>query len=189
MGMNKTEFCEKMLEKKILLIQGKVDGDMVCYIRESVAQLICQGSPDVFVAICSGGGSVTAGLDIYDILGLYSGKKTALVFNYARSMAAVILQACEERMATTHSKIMIHHISTNDISLDTLRSEDKLNERKKAMERDQDYLYRILSDRTGKSITDITNECFKDRDMNVDEAKAFGLIDKIWTKHFPWDVK
>ena len=55
------------------------------------------------------------------------------------------------------------------------------------MEHDQNHLYRILSERTGKSVSVIREECAKDRDMSVDEAKAFGLIDEVWAKHFPWE--
>jgi ATP-dependent Clp protease protease subunit len=188
MGINRKFFQEKMLEKNVIFISGEIVGDMVAYVRDSIGELICRGSPDVYLVICSSGGSVRAGLDIYDILNLYSGKKTALVSNYAKSMAAVILQVCEHRMATLHTRIMIHHIGSDDVSLDTLRDKDRLTKFIDGMERNQEHLYRILSERTGKDGATIRDECAKEREMSADEAKSFGLIDEIWTKHFPWEV-
>ena len=189
MSADRKAFQEKMLEKNVILVSGTVNIDMVNYIKESIGDLICRGSPDIYLMISSGGGNVKIGLDIIDMLNLYSGKKTAIVVNYARSMAAVILQVCEFRVATKHARIMIHHISSDDVSLDILRDKDKLAKLVASMESDQEYLYRILSDRTGKDVSVIRDECAKDRSMSVGEAKAFGLIDEIWTKHFPWDLK
>lgn len=177
---------EDLLDKNIVSVIGKVDGDMVFYIRDSMAKLICRDSPDIFVTIFSGGGNVAAGLDIFDMLKLYPGKKTAVVFGNAKSMAAVIMQACETRLATKHSRIMIHHISSGDISLDTLRDKSRREKFVADMERNQEYLYQILSERTGKDVTVIREECAKERDMSADEAKSFGLIDEIWTKPFPF---
>jgi len=182
-GMSSVQ--KNLLAKNTIVIQGKINGDTVFYVRDCCADLICRGSPEVLIMIFSGGGSVGAGLDVYDILKLYPGEKTAIVFGYARSMAAVILQACEKRYATRHAAIMIHHISSSDISLDTLRDKDRLVKFIASMEFEQEYLYKIFSEKTGKEVSVIREECAKDRDMPAEEALAFGLIDEIFTKPLP----
>src|SRR5258706_13842770 len=112
-GHNKlNELHRQLLDKNIIEIAGEVDADMIMYVREAMLRLIAKGNPDITVLINSNGGSVTCGLDIYDVLKYYTGKKTGIVQRFAKSMAAVILQACERRQTMRHSIIHIHHVST-----------------------------------------------------------------------------
>lgn len=173
------------LEKNILLLKGEVMGEMVKYVEEAIGTLYLKGSPDIIIMIWSGGGSVDAGLDIVDILSLYPGKKTAIVLGYARSMAAIILQVCDERKATTHSTILIHHINTRRVGLDVLRDQMKSESLLKDLEKDQEKLYKILTLKTEKSVQEIREECEKEKDMTVDEAIAFGLLDGVYQGPLP----
>lgn len=179
------EIQEALLKKNTLYLGGEVKGDMVDYVNMSIAELISQGSPPLTVYITSGGGNVTAGLDIYDMLSMYPNTKTGIVVAYAKSMAAVILQACTVRQALYHARILIHHISTHNVTLDIMRSQKKKAEVLNDMEKGQARLYRILSERTGRTVSEISRTCKKDEDMSAQEALEFGLIDSIAK---PWQA-
>jgi ATP-dependent Clp protease protease subunit len=122
---------------------------------------------------------VDAGLNMYDGLVAYPGDVMGTVVGFARSMGAIILQACTRRFCLPHSKILIHHISQRSVTLDTMRSAKKMNETFQRSEASQNRLYRILAARTGKKLTTITRVCARDENMNAEEALAFGLIDEI----------
>ena len=177
--MKPGETHNNLLLKDSLWLGGKVDGDMADYVGESFAKLMARGAPPITVYITSSGGSVTVGLDIYDMLSVYPGRVKGVVAAFARSIAVVILQACTTRTAFEHARILIHHISTQEITLDEMRSWKKKQEILADMEKNQERLYRILSRRTGKPVADIRRTCKKNKDMTAREALAFGLIDDI----------
>ena len=172
---------------KMLAIVGEINREKVNKILEEIAELKKQGCPEVVVLISSSGGEVESGFDLYDLLKLYPGKKIGLVWQQAKSSASFILQACDVRCATPHARILIHHISRRNISLDVLRNEKKIKEVILDLEKTQLLMYRVYAARTGKTISQIRKVCEKEIDMFPEEAKEFGLIDEIWTKHFPWE--
>ena len=166
-------------DEPIIDIVGDVESPMFAYVRSAVMFLRSRNAPDVQVFITSPGGNVDVGLDVYDLLRLYPGKKTATVYDKAASMGAMILQACDVRRSAKHSHILIHHISRGFISLDVLRSKKKSAEWREDMEKSQKRLYDILSERTGKTVSQIRAACAKDEFMTAQEALEFGLIDEI----------
>ncbi len=168
-----------LLEKCVIDLGGQVDDKMVLYVREALLRLTARGAPTVTIQITSEGGSVEFGLDIYDLLRSYSGKKVGFVCGFARSMAAIILQGCDTRCCMRHAQIMIHHISKSSVSLDVLRDEKRLEKLKIDMESQQTRIYSILSVRSGRKPDEIIAECKKEKNMSSEEAKAFGLIDEI----------
>jgi ATP-dependent Clp protease protease subunit len=168
-----------LLAKNIILLEGKVCGDMVMSVYKSLVILEARGSPAVEIRIFTDGGSVRAGLDIYDALRRYAGKKTGVVYAYARSMGAIILQACEERVCLEHASVLIHHVNTQEISLDVIEDPKRLVKLRESMWVNQKALYEILVNRTGKSEKEIRDTCKKDQDMNAEDALKFGLIDRI----------
>lgn len=176
---NLNEVQIALLKKRIIDLKGDVNDEMAYYVREALFRLKTENDPDIEVQISSNGGDVAVGLCIYDMLKNYPGQKTGIVNGFARSMGAIILQACNVRCCMRHSSVLIHHVSINRISLDELRSKKKLKKRKKDMEKDQDSLYKILMKKTGKSKEEIMAACRKDLGMTSKEAKEFGLIDKI----------
>jgi ATP-dependent Clp protease protease subunit len=173
------------LRKNILIIKDDINDESVEYVKEAFSMLYLKGSPNITILISSEGGSVDAGLDIVDILSLYPGKKTAIVIGCASSMAAVILQVCDERKATPHSSILIHHINRRRIGLDVLRDKKKTDALLKSMEKSQERLYKILAKKTGRNVKEIRVECEKNRHMTVDEAIAFGLLDGVYQGPLP----
>jgi ATP-dependent Clp protease protease subunit len=179
MGKNAKELLEGLLAKNTLVLNGKVDGEMVEYVGASIAELTIRDCPPITINIRSGGGDVTAGLDIYDMLSVYPGIIKGFITSYARSMASIILQACSRRYAYRHARILIHHISRNEIGLDTIRSQSAVEKMLAEMEARQNYLYQIISQRSGKPLEQVNEVCKRDSDMTAQEALDFGLIDEI----------
>jgi ATP-dependent Clp protease protease subunit len=178
---------EEVETRKLLLKQkpprielaNNVEGPMYTQVGQSLAFLRGHGSPELQIAISSGGGDVDIGLDIYDMIRLYPSKTTGLVINRAASMAAIILQACTVRQCAPHASILIHHISRRSVTLDQLRDSKKLKELRDDMEKSQDRLYKILQERTGQPLHKIKSVCAKDEYMDARAALKFGLIDNI----------
>ena len=169
-----------LLDRNILYLEGDVEGEMVNQVHQSLMILDGRGSPPIEIRIYTNGGDVHAGLAVYDFLRRYEGKKTAVVYGYARSMGAIILQACEERVCLAHSTVLIHHVNAQEVSLDDLEDEDRLNRLRDSMRQDQETLYEILVERTERTKEEVRDACKKDKDMTAMEALDFGLIDQIW---------
>jgi len=179
-NLNKRE--EDLINRNIIDLRGEVNEAMAFYVRECLVRLIAKDSPDIHVFISSKGGDVPFGLDIYDMLSVYAGKKIGTVFIYAYSMASTILQACDERRCAKNASILIHHISRKFISLDDLRDKKRLKNIRHEMEKHQKRIYEILCQKTGKPKVEVVKTCAEDRTMTAEEAMVFGLVDKIIKK-------
>ena len=97
MDFNKAKHDLLDIPSPELIISGSVNPAMYEFVVAALAHLRCRGSPDLKVIIDSTGGDVSWGLDIYDQLRLYRGKKRGEVMCRAASMAAIILHACDVR--------------------------------------------------------------------------------------------
>lgn len=177
----KEETYLKLLDLPVPVIPIYENIDWGCYsrVRDSLTLLTARGSPRIKILIDSAGGSVDAGLSIYDTLMAYQGGADGVVVGRANSMAAILLQACKNRRCARHGSVLIHHVFSENVSLDDLTSAARLKRLRRGSEKDQQRLYAILSKRTGKSIPDIRRTCRKDESMTSEEALAFGLIDEI----------
>lgn len=134
---------------------------------------------DIKFYINTPGGSVTAGLAIYDTMQYVRADVSTICVGSAASMGATLLAAGApgKRLALPNSEIMVHQImggfegQASDIKIRSehiLRIKDKLN--------------RILAKHTGQSITAIEKDTDRDRFMTPEEAKKYGIIDKIISK-------
>jgi len=174
-----SDLYHKMLDQRIILVEGEVNNEMFERIRQSLIILEANGSPDVELRITSNGGGTIVSLQICDLLRRYKGKKTGVVYAFARSAGATILQACDERVCLTHSMVLIHHVVMQEVSLDTLQNKRALEQLKRLMLEDQKALYALLVKRTGRNLTEVRAACKKNSDMTAQEALTFGLIDRI----------
>jgi ATP-dependent Clp protease protease subunit len=144
------------------------------------AQLLFLQSQDpkkeISVYINSPGGSVTAGLAIYDTMQFVSCPVATYCIGQAASMGAVLLTAGApgKRYSLPNARIMIHQPSggaqgmASDIEItarEILRLKEKLNE--------------ILAKHSGKKVSEVVKDSDRDYFMSADEAKAWGLIDKV----------
>ena len=135
---------------------------------------------DISFYINSPGGSVTAGMAIYDTMQFVKCDVTTICIGMAASMGAFLLAAGTKgkRLALPHSEIMIHQPSggaqgqCSDIKI-----------RADLLLRTRDTLNRILAERTGKPIETIEKDTERDNFMTAEQALEYGLIDRIIDRH------
>ena len=134
---------------------------------------------DISIYINSPGGSVYAGLGIYDTMQFIGSEVSTICTGMAASMAAVLLVAGKEgkRWALPHSRVMIHQPmggaqgQASDIEI-TAREIQKLKKE----------LYTIIADHSHQSFDKVWADSDRDYWMTSEEAKAYGMIDQIFTK-------
>jgi len=134
---------------------------------------------DIMLYVNSPGGSVSAGMAIYDTMQYVKPDVSTICIGMAASMGAVLLAGGEakKRTALPHSKIMIHQPlggtqgQATDIEIYT-----------KEMLRTRDSIYAILAKHSGKTVDQIMKDSDRDNFMTADEAKDYGLIDNILIK-------
>lgn len=171
------DIYSRLLKDRIIFAVGPVDDHMANLI---VAQMLFLESEnpdkDVHLYINSPGGSVTAGLAIYDTMQFVRCDVLTMCVGHAASMGALLLAAGApgKRFALPNARIMIHQPSggsqgvASDIEIqarEILRMRTQLNE--------------ILASHTGQSIEQIAKDTDRDRWMTPDEAATYGLIDKV----------
>ena len=176
-GERSYDIYSKLLNDRIIFLGGEVNDDIANLI---VAQLLYLESQDpdkdIHLYINSPGGSVTAGFAIYDTMKYIKCDVSTICVGMAASMGAFLLAGGEKakRYALKNADLMIHQPSGGSkgqatdmkIMVDWLLS----NKRR---------LNRILSENTGKSIEQIETDTDRDNFMSADEAKEYGLIDKV----------
>ncbi len=167
----------RLMMDRILFLGLPID-DYVANIIQAQLLFLESSDPtkDVQIYINSPGGGVYAGLGIYDTMQYISPDVATTCTGIAASMAAVLLAAgCEnKRAALKHSRVMIHQPmggaqgQASDIEI-TYKEIKKL----------KDELYHILSVHTGKSFEEIEKDSDRDYWMKSNEAKEYGMIDKV----------
>lgn len=133
---------------------------------------------DIQIYINSPGGSVTAGLGIYDTMQLISSDVATICTGLAASMAAVLLTAGEKgkRSALPHSRVMIHQPLGG---VEGQASDIEITARQ--ILRTKRELYEILSEHSGVDMKKIARDADRDYWMTAPEAKEYGLIDEVLT--------
>ena len=134
---------------------------------------------DVLLYINSPGGSVYAGLGIYDTMQYISPDVATICTGMAASMGAVLLSggAKGKRSALKHSRVMIHQPSGG---MQGQSTDMEIN--LKQMQELRKDLYNILSEHTGKSYSQIEKDSDRDKWMRSEEAKEYGIIDEVLTR-------
>jgi len=171
------DIYSRLLVDRIIFLGTPVD-DMVANIIIAQMLFLQMTDPkkDVHVYINSPGGSVTAGLAIYDTMQFMTCDVNTYCIGQAASMGAVLLAAGTKgkRYALPNARIMIHQPwggvqgQATDISIqakEILRLKDRLNE--------------ILAHHSGKTVDDVVKDTDRDRFLSADEAKAYGLVDEV----------
>jgi len=179
-GERGMDIYSRLLRERIIFLGFPVDDHTASLI---IAQLLFLESEDadkdVMLYINSPGGSVSAGLAIYDTMQYIKPTVATICTGMAASMGAVLLAggSAGKRTSLPHSKIMIHQPlggtqgQATDIEIYT-----------KEMIKTRDALYNILARHTGKDFETIKRDCDRDNFMTAEEAKAYGLIDNILEK-------
>ena len=174
------DIYSRLLEDRIIFLSGEINDQMANTI---VAQLIyLEGKnpdKDIFMYINSPGGSVSAGLAIYDTMNYIKCDVSTICIGMAASMAAVILSsgAKGKRICLPHSEVMIHQPlgGTQGQASDILLHA-------KHIEKTRETLNKILADNTGKDVATITKDTDRDNFLDAKSAVKYGLVDKIFSK-------
>ena len=179
-GERSFDIYSRLLRERIVFITGGVEDHMASLICAQLLFLESENpKKDVFMYINSPGGVVTAGLAIHDTMQYIRPRVGTLCIGQAASMGSFLLAAGEPgmRVATTNSRIMIHQPSGGaqgmaaDIEIqarEILRMRHRLNT--------------LYAKYTGHTIEDIERAMDRDKFLEADEAKEFGLIDEVFDK-------
>lgn len=182
-GERSYDIYSRLLEDRIIFLADQVDNATSSLVVAQMLYLEAKDpDKDIQFYIDSPGGSITAGMAIYDTMQYIKCDVSTICIGMAASMGAFLLAAGEKgkRFALPNSEIMIHQplISggglsgqTTDIKIYT----DHLVETKKKMNQ-------ILAERTGQTYEKLCEDTERDNFMTADAAKAYGLIDEVITK-------
>lgn len=180
-GERSYDIYSRLLKDRIILLGDEVNNATANAI---VAQLLFleaeDPEKDIYLYINSPGGSVTAGLAIYDTMNYIKPDVSTVCLGMAASMGAFLLAAGAKgkRFALPNSEIMIHQPmggasgQATDIAIHAehiLRTKDNLNQ--------------ILAERTGQPLEKIKEDTERDNFMTAEQAKAYGLVDEVMSKH------
>ncbi len=176
-----TDLQRQLLDRRIIDLGGVIDGDLTLYTREAIMRLTAAGSPDFETYFTSIGGPCPNGFTIYDMYLDYQGRITGLVFNRASSIASIILQACDLRLAAEHAKIMIHYSYLNLNNLSRAQRKDKKFIEKQYHDSDQidRDLIQIYMRRAIVPRRVIARAMMEEKEFSAQEALKLGLIDGI----------
>lgn len=178
-GERAYDIYSRLLKERVIFVVGPVEDQMANLV---VAQILFLESEnpdkDISIYINSPGGSVTAGMAIYDTMQFTKPDISTLCIGQAASMGALLLTGgtSGKRYALPHSRMMIHQPlggfqgQATDIDI---HAKEILNIREK--------LNQVLANHTGQSIESIAKDTERDNFMDSDEAVKYGLIDKVLT--------
>ncbi|MGI6360965.1 MAG: ATP-dependent Clp endopeptidase proteolytic subunit ClpP [Bacillota bacterium] len=179
-GERSYDIYSRLLKDRVIFLGSAIDDNVANLV---IAQLLFleaeDPEKDIMLYINSPGGSVTAGMAIYDTMQYISCEVSTICLGLAASMGAFLLGAGQagKRLALPNSEIMIHQPmggaqgQASDIEIQAKR-----------IMRTKDLINKILADRTGQTLEKISEDTDRDFFMDAEEAKAYGLIDRV-VKH------
>ncbi len=179
-GERSYDIYSRLLKERVIFLVGQVEDHMANLV---VAQLLFleaeNPDKDIHLYINSPGGSVTAGLSIYDTMQFIKPDVSTMCIGQACSMGAFLLTAGAEgkRYCLPNARVMIHQPSggaqgqATDISIhaeEILKIRQRLNE--------------IMAQHSGRSVDEVAKDTERDNFMNAQESKDYGLIDDVLTR-------
>lgn len=176
-GERAYDIYSRLLKERIIFLGSPINDDVANAVIAQLLFLESQDSEkDIKIYINSPGGSVSAGLAMYDTMQYIKPSVSTICVGLAASMGAVLLAAGEKgkRFALPNSEVMIHQVMGG--------AEGQATDIKIAAEhilRVKERLNHILADHTGKPLDVIEKDTDRDYFMTAEEAKKYGLIDKI----------
>ena len=177
LGERAYDIYSRLLKENIIFLGGAIDDHVANTI---IAQLLFlqseNATKDISLYVNSPGGSVTAGLAIIDTMNHIKNDVSTVCVGMAASMGAMILSAGKKgkRYALTNAEVMIHQPlggvegQASDIAITA-----------KHILRTKERLAKMLVENTGKSMTQIEKDMERDFYMEAEEAKKYGIIDKV----------
>ncbi len=179
-GERSFDIYSRLLEDRVIFLSGEITDDVANLV---VAQLIYLESKDptkdISLYINSPGGSVSAGLAIYDTMNYIRCDVSTICIGLAASMGAFLLASGTKgkRFALPNSEIMIHQVlggaqgQASDVEIQTrqlLKIKTKIN--------------RILAENVGKDVSVVEKDTDRDNYLSAEEAKSYGIVDEVFYK-------
>lgn len=179
-GTARIPIADMMFQRREVWLTGEITSEVADAVISQILHLDAE-DPDAEITmyIDSPGGSVTAGLSIYDVMQAVSADIHTVCIGTAASMAAVLFAAGDRREILRHGEVMIHDpLVSGGISGSALTIQDK-SDRLMAKRK---VLSGILAEHTGKDIKQIHKVTAKDTYFSAEEAVEFGLADAVIKK-------
>lgn len=171
------DIYSRLLKDRIIFLGSPVDDNVANLIIAQLLYLQAEDPErDIYLYINSPGGSVSAGLAIYDTMQYIANDVVTICMGQASSMGAVLLAAgaAGKRSALKNSRVMIHQPlggSQGQASMIEIYTKEILKIR--------DRLYEILAKHTGQKVEKVATDSDRDFFMAAEEAKEYGLVDKV----------
>ena len=175
-GERAYDIYSRLLKDRIIILSGEIDDAMSNSIVAQLLYLDGINHDDISIYINSPGGSITAGMAIYDTMNYISSKVSTICIGMAASMAAFLLSSGErgKRYCLENAEVMIHQPLGG--------AQGQATEIKIAAERIlklKSRLNRILADNTGKPLKRIERDTERDYFLDSNEALEYGIIDEV----------
>ncbi len=180
-GERSYDIFSRLLNDRIIFLSEEVNDTTASLVVAQLLYLEAQDpDKDIQFYINSPGGSVTAGMAIFDTMRYIKCDVATICVGMAASMGAFLLSAGTpgKRMALPNAEIMIHQPSAG-----TQGQITDMAIHLKRLETIKSRMNKIMAENTGKSIEEVTAACERDNFMSAQEALEFGLIDRVLTHH------
>ena len=180
-GERSYDIFSRLLNDRIIFLSEEVNDATASLVVAQLMYLEAQDpDKDIQFYINSPGGSVTAGMAIYDTMRYIKCDVVTICVGMAASMGAFLLSAGTKgkRMALPNAEIMIHQPSAG-----TQGQITDMAIHMKRLQTIKERMNRILADNTGKSVEEVTAACERDNFMTAQEAMEFGIIDRVLEHH------
>jgi len=180
-GERSFDIYSRLLNERVIFLGQPVDDEIANLIVAQMLHLESEDpDKDISLYINSPGGSVYAGLAIYDTMQFIKPDVQTICVGIAMSMGALLLAGGAEgkRMALPNSKILIHQVSSGFQGQATdieIHAREVIDLRRKLDE--------IIADKTGQDIAKVKQDTERDYFMSSDEAKEYGIIDRVISSH------
>ncbi len=171
------DIFSRLLKDRIIFLGEPIEDTVANLVIAQLLFLDAEGKSDIKIYINSPGGVVTSAFGIYDTIQHIKSEVTTICVGQAASAASVLLAAgtSGKRFSLPNSRIMIHQVMMEGLG----GQQTDVEIRSREMRRIKDRLNGILSKHTGKTEKQIEVDTDRDYYMSADEAKKYGLIDKI----------
>ena len=180
-GERSFDIFSRLLNDRIIFLSEEVNDTTASLVVAQLLYLEAQDpDKDIQFYINSPGGSVTAGMAIYDTMQYIKCDVATICVGMAASMGAFLLSAGTKgkRLALPNAEIMIHQPSAG-----TQGQITDMAIHMKRLQTIKERMNRIMAENTGRSIEEVTAACERDNFMTAEEALAFGLVDRVLDHH------
>lgn len=175
-GERSFDIYSRLLNERIIILNGEIDDNLASLIVSELLYLDSISQDDIYLYINSPGGSINAGMAIYDTMNYILSDVSTICLGSAMSMGAFLLASGTKgkRYSLENSEIMIHQPFGG---MQGVVSD--INIHAKRLLKTKANMYKILSQLTNKDINKIEDDCERDNFMSAKEALEYGIIDDI----------